>query len=313
MSADVLNFDRPAEDVEIPLVDEPEVALEPEPEIELEPAAPLALVSTGLVEILPADFKLSPLVKFIPNPQLRIAADQAATYVESIAVEGPEGLSRVDVALTALRSSLAAITEHFEEPATIANFLHKHITGTRAEWQARGKQTIEIVGRKVYTEQKRLEALEAEERRKKQAEADRQAKETARQEAEAAAKAQAPAQVVEELKRQAETATAPPVQSSTPAPTMRGTSTVAKWKARLIGTPGSDEPNPKMSNLTNAQRAEVLKLLKAVLEGAAPMVLFELNWSVLNARAAAEKSTLALPGVEAFDEGGVRAKGQRSR
>lgn len=277
-------------------------------------AAAASLLSTGLIEILPADFPLPILARFIPNPALRVAADQAAAYAASIAVAGPEGLQRADLALTALRTSLKAIDEHFEEPTKIANDLHKRLTGIRGEWQSRGKQTIENVGRAMYTEQRRLDAIAAEERRQAQAEADRLARETARREAQAAAAAQAPAPVVEELQRQAETATAPPVAPSPSAPpVMKGSTTVTTWKARIAGTPGADDPNPETAELSPAQRVQVLVLLKAILDGRAPITAIEMNWKVLNARAKADKSTLAIPGIEAYEEGSVRAKGSRSR
>ena len=284
--------------------------------------APLPSVPNGgdsvqppaaLMEVLPADFPLPSLIKFVPNPQLRVAADQSAAYALGVEVSGAEGLQRADVALTTLRASLKAIEDHFAEPVEIANKLHKGLTGTRAEWLSRGKQAIETVGRKVYAEQRRLEAIEAEVRRKAQEEADRQAREAARREAEAAAKAKAPAPVVEELNRQAQTATAAPVRTATPAPTMRGTSVVSTWKARIAGTPGSDEPNPDISALTPAQRAQVLVLLKAIIDERAPITAIAIDWSYLNKRAKSDKSTLRIPGIEAFEDGGVRAKGTRSK
>jgi hypothetical protein len=288
------------------------------------PAAPIPSVPNGgdsgqlapvaLMQVLPADFPLPALIKFVPNPLLRTRAEQAAAYALSIEVAGPEGLQRADVALTTLRASQKAIEEHFAEPKEIANRLHKSITGTLSDWLTPGKAAVETVGRKVYQEQRRLDAIAAEERRKAQAEADRIARENARREAEAAAKAQAPAQVVEELKRQAETTTAPPV--STPAATataMRSSSVVKTWKCRVAGTPADAEANPKMAELSPAQRDQVINAMKAVIAGQQPITLFEVNWTALNARAKAEKSTFAIPGFEAYEAGGVRAKGGRSR
>src|SRR6185295_14933871 len=101
MSGDLLT----AADEDIEIEPEPEVEIEIEPESEAvptsEPAAAIpenvrtdraglevgALVpARGLVEVLPADFKLPALIKFIPNPALRIAADQAGTYALGLAV-----------------------------------------------------------------------------------------------------------------------------------------------------------------------------------------------------------------------------------
>lgn len=313
--ADLLAFPGPDEDVAIEPDDIAiEIEPEPEPSPEVEPDAPsAALAPLPIVEVLPADFKLPLLVRFVPNPALRRAVDEAGTYALSLAVTGAEGLQRADVALQAVRGSLKAIETHFEEPCEIANALHKRLTGLRGEWCARGKQAVETVGRRIYDEQRRLEAIAVEERRKAQAEADRQAREAARREADAAAKAQAPAPVVEELKRQAETATAPPVAAQTAAPVLRGSTTVTTWKARIKGTPACDDPNPSIEQLSPAQRLQVFELLKAILDGKAPLAGVDINWSYWNKRAKADKSTLAVPGIEAFDEGGVRAKSSRAK
>jgi len=315
--ADLLAFPAPDEDLAIE-PDEPEIAIEPDQEIEGEETeAPKqeALATLPLVEVLPADFKLPALVKFVPNPALRAAADQAGAYALSVTVSGAEGVQRADLALQAVRASLKAITDQFTEPCQIAYDLHKRLTGLRAEWCDRGEQALKTVGSRIYTEQRRLQDVAAEERRKAQAEADRKAREAARREAEAAAAAQAPAPVVEELKRQAETAVAPPVATPAAAapPVLRGSTTVTSWKARLKGTPVSDEPNPSMEQLSTAQRHQVIELLKAVLDGKAPLAALEINWSYLNKRAKADKSALGIAGVEAFEEGSVRAKNSRAK
>jgi hypothetical protein len=316
MSGDLLEF--PAPD-DLAIEPEPDIALEIEPELAIEPEAvatvvqSTAIVSTALVEILPADFPLPVLAKFIPNPALRKASDAAASYALSLVVEGAEGIQSADVALSTLRTSLKAIGEHFDEPTKIANDLHKRLTGIRSEWMSAGDAAVKTVGQRIYAEQKRLEQIALEARRKAQAEADQRARDEARRAADEAAKNAAPAPVVEEMKRQAETATAPPVQSTAPAPVMRGSTTVTTWKARIVGTPASEEPNPETEQLTAPQRAKVLDLLRAIIDGRAPLAAIEVSWPYLNKRAKADKSTLAIPGIEAFDEGGVRAKGSRAR
>jgi hypothetical protein len=298
------------------LIEPDEPQLEIEPEIEPDPStttsATTASDPVALMEILPADFQLPLLTKFIPNPALRGDADKAATYALSVKVDGAEGLQRADLALSALRASLKAITDHFEEPTAIAHALHSRLTSVRGEWRAQGEVAVKTVGNRIYTEQKRLADLAAEAQRKAQAEADRQAREAAQREAAAAEQAQAPAPVVEELKRQAETATAPPVQRTVASP-LKSSTPVATWKARIVGTPGSDEANPTMEQLTTAQRHQVIELMKAVIEGKAPMAAFELSWSYLNKRAKSDKGTLAIAGIEAFEEGSVRAKGSRAK
>lgn len=310
--------------INIPLEIEPDEPYTPALDIEPDEAAapPAQALVAGLVEelgpaalmtVLPADFPLPALIKFVPRAELKIAAEQAATYALKIDVAGPEGLQRADVALSTLRASQKAIEEHFAEPSEIANRLHKSITSVRAEWLSPGKQAIETVGRKVWTEQRRLDDIAAAERRKAQEEEDRRVREAARREAEAAAAAKAPEPVVQELKRQAATATAPPVQTAAPATTMRSTSTVTTWKARIAGSPADAEPNPDVNELTPAQRAQVSVLLKAIISGDAPIAAIAIDWSYLNKRAKADKSTLRIPGIEAYEDGGVRSKGTRAR
>lgn len=341
MSGDVLQFPDPetATDAD----DEPSIALEDDPEVPLEeprdpPAAapteppPAALVSTALVEILPADFPLPLLAKFIPNPALRAKAEEATTYALGLAVEGQAGLQRADTALSALRATVKDIDDHFTEPCDIAHKLHKRLTAIRGEWTESAMAAIRTVGSRMYTEQTRLERLAAEERRQAQAEADRLVREAAQREAQAAEAARAPAPVVEEMKRQAETVTAPPVMlpASSPAP-MRGSTIVKTWKARLAGTLLLEEPQPDVETIGPTQKraafdlfvgaaAQLAKDLQLTLEPdyltkcrPTPLGAVAINWSYLDRRAKADKSTLAIPGIEAYEEGGVRAKGIRSR
>jgi hypothetical protein len=92
---------------------------------------------------------------------------------------------------------------------------------------------------------------------------------------------------------------------------MAKTSIVERWRARLRGTPPEADPNPEMDALSLAQQQQVRTFLRAVADGRVPLTAIAINWSYLNKRAAAEKGTLDLPEMEAFDEGGVRAKGGR--
>jgi hypothetical protein len=314
--------------------DDIEIELEPEPEpvqtSESLPAPSAPVAAHALMQVLPADFPLPLLTRFVPDQALRLAADEAATYALSVEVAGPEGLTRADVAVTTLRASLKAIEDSFEEPVAIANRLHKQLTGVRAEWLERGLAAVKTVGNRIYTEKQRLDAIEREARRKAQEEADRKAREDARKAAEDAAKAQVPAPVVEEMRRQAAVVTAPPVPVSAPVPKLAGSSVVATWKARLAGTPACDEPNPDIP-LTAAQRlaffhlvvnvaAQLARELNLTLEPeyltkcqGAPSASLAISWSYLNKRAKADKGTLQIPGVEAFEEGGIRSKGVRGK
>lgn len=289
--------------------------IEPEPvplSLEIEPEPPASAVQTAtLVDVLGADVPLPALIRFVPNVALRAAAAEAARYALSIDVKGAEGLARADSALTALRTSQKAIGDHFLEPKVIANRLHKRITTIEGEWLADGEAATKTVGDRVWTETRRLQAIADEERRRAQAEADRAARDAAKREAEAARAAQAPAAIVEDLRRQAEIATAPPVVQ-TSAPVLRGSSAVTTWKARPHGTTGDMEPNPDIAEMSDSQVAKVKELLAAILESKAPIQAIAVNWSYLNARAKADKGTMRIPGFEAFEVGSVRAKAVRS-
>jgi hypothetical protein len=147
-------------------------AAEPEPPA-AEPDLPAAaLAPVALMQVLPVDFPLPALIRFVPDVKLKAAAEQAAAYALSLDVRGEEGLHAADDALRVLLGSQKGITEHFEEPKEIANRLHNSLTSTLADWLAPGKAAIKAVGRKVYVETQRLKAIAHEERRKAQAEAD---------------------------------------------------------------------------------------------------------------------------------------------
>jgi len=301
--------------------DEPAFAIEPEePEntdpraMSPEPSAPEPAALAPLVEVLGADFPLPRLIRFCPDPRLKLALDQAVAYALAVNVSEPDGLMRADVALATVRTSLKAIAEHFEEPKDLANRVHKRITTTLSDWCEPGDTAVRTVGRRIAVEQSRLAQIAAEARRKAQEEEDRKARELARKKAEDAAKQKAPAPVVEQMRREAETVTAPPVPpaASEPAP-LRSSTVVKPWKARVAGSPADAEPNPEIGEMTPAQLAQVKVLLKAILEDRAPLTAIEINWSTLNARAKSDKSTLAIPGIEAFQDVGVRAKGSRVR
>jgi hypothetical protein len=232
-----------------------------DPSTAVTPAPMTALAPLPLVEVLPADFKLSPLTKFIPNPELRKLADEAATSALAIAVTGNDGMVQADAALAVVRARLAAIDQSFAEPVATAFSLHRTLTGIRGEWRARGDQAIEMVGRRIFDERKRLEAIAAEEKRKAQEAADRQAREEKQREADAAKAQQAPPAVVWELEQQARTATAPPVATpaaAAPAP-LKNSTPVSKHKCRIAGTTGSEEQNPDMESLTQEQRLQIFE------------------------------------------------------
>jgi hypothetical protein len=288
-----------------------DLELELESEVDA-PAAGQALISSALVEVLPADFPLPLLARFIPNQALRTAVVEASHTALSVEVAGADGLTKADEAMGVLRACIKDVEAHFEDPTKVANDLHKRLTGLRAEWTRDGAEALKTVGQRVFTEAERLRAIDADDRRRAQAEEDRKAKDRAAQEAEQAAQQGAPAEVVQEMQEQAKAATAPPVaRPSSVGGGLRNSSVTKSWKARIVGTPAEAEPNPSTTELTPAQRPQVMALLKAILEGRAPIAAIDLNWSYLNKRAGADKSAIGIPGIEAFQVGGVRGKGGR--
>jgi hypothetical protein len=289
-----------------------------EVDLQLEPDEPVVLPTVTaiapLAELLPADFPLPALIKFCPDRRIKVELDTAADYALSLDVReaGLEGLQAADLALEALNASIKAATSHFAEPADIANRLHKNITSLRAEWCSPAEAAKRTLGSRMYAEKSRLDAIAVAARRQLQADADRLAREAARRAAEDAAAKQAPVAVIEKLQQQAETAVAPPVPLAPAAATaMTSTTITTTWKARLAGSEADADPNPDVAVMTPAQLAQLRVLLRAILDEQAPITAISVNWAVLNARAKADKTTLAIPGLEAFADGGVRAKGRR--
>lgn len=277
------------------------------PSIAEAPAATLALA-----EVLAPDFPLPALVRWVPDLAKKQQLDALVTRALSVDVTSEGGMSFADASLAALRAQVTVVEGDFEEPKRIAHELHRSITGRLAEWLAPAKDAITKVGREIAAERRRQEEIAARVRRQEQEKADALARENAKKAAEAAAKQGAPAAVVEQMTLQAATATAPPVPVAATAPAPLAHSTVTKtWKARVAGTPADAVANPSMADLTPAQQAEILKLMKDVVTGGTPLTVFEINWSLLNARAKAEKGTLTLPGIEAYEELSTRAKAGR--
>jgi hypothetical protein len=291
-----------------------DIALEPDEPVDTEAATvAAALVSTALIEVLPADFPLPVLARFVPNQALRTAVAEVCRDLLAIDVTAADGVDKADTALGLLRERMKAVDAHFDEPARIAYELHRHITGMRADFNREGVETQKTMARRLFDETERRQAIERERLRREQQEANERERERLRLEAAEAAKHQAPPAVVEQMQQEAETATAPPVGTrSTPATTMRNSTVTKTWKARVQGTPATDEPNPETADLNAAQRHQVLEAMKAIIDGRAPLAVFAINWSYLNKRAAADKSAMGIPGFEAFQVGGLRAKGSRS-
>jgi hypothetical protein len=262
----------------------------------------------ALVEILPPEFDLPRLTMFVPRRELKAHLDEAVTFALTVDVATPDGLSLADSSTAAIRACLKDIETHFAEPTEIAHKLHKRLTGLRGEWMQPGEEAVRTVGRRIAAEKSRLDAIAADARRKAQAEADRIAREQRQREAELAKAQGAPAAVVEQMAAQAKVATAPPVPVIPTAAPLAHTTVTKTWKARVKGTPADAEPIPDTAALTPAQHLQVVELLKAIVAGDVPIVAVKLNDSYLNSRAKAEKQTLAIPGFEAYEEQGTRAR-----
>jgi hypothetical protein len=315
----------PDEDLLPPPEDEQDPEPESEPQRGLDPATEAKVAEAlmemdavaplrALVEILPADFPLPSLIKFTPDTRIRLAADEEAAKLLAMAVTDETSMRVVEACVDRQRTHKTTIEALFEEPCSIANRLHKHLTGLRAEWLWQTVEAIEKGNSRILEQQRKLEREAAEKRRRDQEEADRVAREQARREAEAAEKAQAPPAVVEQLRFEAETATAPPVQTSAPASSLRSSSVVPKWKTRCTSTDtASENLQPAVANMTPAELADVKKAMKGVLERRVPITVFEINWSVLDRRASADKKTFAIDGFVAEDLGGLRAKPGRRK
>jgi hypothetical protein len=280
---------------------------------ELEPdPVPEGSVSPALVEVLGADAALPALVKWVPDTRVRDAALGAATIASTVDVTTEAGFVQADRVLADVRACQKAITEHFAEPKAIAFRLHRRITGIEGEWLSPGEAALRALGGRFYDEQRRRERAAAEARRIAQEEADRIAREAAAREAAEAAAAAVPAPVVEELQARAQTVTAAPVAPAMPAPKLSGSTAVTTWKVRLSATTGDREPNPEVAVMNAAERANVVELLRWILEAPDTRLAgIEVSWKYWNTRAKADKSTLRVPGIEAFEQGGLRGKGGR--
>lgn len=277
-------------------------------------------LGASIAEILPADFPLPVLIRFVPRIEHKRALDKAVVYALGIDVVGREKLELADSALGAMRHCMNVIKRDFEEPAQIADQLHKGVTGVRADWLREAEAATKTVGTRVAKEKQKIDDAAAAERRRQQALADQQAREEAQARVEAAKKDEAPPEVVESLQSQANVARAepvrPPAGTAGASLTLAHSNVVTTWKARFAGTGqmGDDDPHPEMKDWTDLHRAGMLALCKAVLDGHAPiMALGEPNWQYLDARAVADQKTLSIPGIEAFASSGARAKGQRRR
>lgn len=284
-------------------------AVQPVMEVQLQPA------SLPLMEILPADFRLPVLTRFVPNPEVKARIDKALTYAKSIEIEGKgqEALALADVALSELNAAITRGELEFEDPASIAFELHRHVTSRRAEWVTDAKAIVKRMGTAVWKETERLKSAAAAEQRRIQDEANAKLREEAEREAAAARKNQAPAQVVQKLEERAKTAVAPVVATPPAAPPMTDNTVVTTWKARLSSTSeDADKLAPALTSLSKDEQADVLKLFAAIAGGRTDLLAYvSVNYGAINKLAVAQESTFSIPGFVAFKTGGTRKKAQR--
>ncbi len=279
-----------------------------------EPTETREVQSLGLMAVLPADFPLPSLIRFIPDPALKAQIDAAAEAALGLEVVGAAGLKQADQALASVRAAVKAVREHFDEPASQAHALHVAITSCRGQWTQAGETAITVVGRRIAAETARLQAIADGERRKAQAEADEREREARRRQAEEAARAAAPEHIVQAMKAEAETATAPPVAPSAASPPALASSTILQtWKARPIGTAADSDPNPDIMNLSPINAGHIRALMRAAADGLESLACFAIDWGYINRRAKAEGKAFRITGLEAFQESSTRAKPGRRR
>jgi hypothetical protein len=293
-----------------PPEDEPIEALR----LHLETPEPTTLTVTSTqLEVLPASFELPPAIRFVPNPELQQRAIDLAQSLVVLQITDEASCHEMDRRLTVARAHDAAIDQHFAEPVEYFFSRHRALTTQRAQFHGLLPEAIKEGGRRIFRFNQEQERKAADERRVRQEEADRQAREQAQREADEARKAQAPAAVVEQLEEQAKTVTAPPVSSTTtPRETLKGSAVTTTRKARPKGTEGAAaDQQPGMAMLTPGQRLHVLEAMKAVIDGRAPLLVFEINYSYLDSRAKSDKLTFNLPGFELYEVGGLRGKSTR--
>lgn len=258
--------------------------------------------------ILPDGFDLRALLTFLPDVRLKRELEALAAEATALAVTGRDGLLAADALRPKVKAKIDEIVGCFAEPCSLANQLHKRLTGLRADFLAAGDASLVSLDKRMYAETKRLDDLAAASAREAQAKADAEARERAAAAARTAEQQQAPAPIVEALKAQARTATAPPVASPTPAPTLANTTTVPNWKARFRGADPQRDPNPATAVLNAHEEEQLRALLDGIREARVPIAAVAVDWSYLNARAGKEKTTFDVPGIEAYDAGSTRSK-----
>jgi hypothetical protein len=288
-------------------------SLEIEPDAPVDPPNERLLMlakSSQILQALPPDFPLKTLLMFLPDVAMKDHANSLAAQALKLDVSGTMNLRFADGKLAELRKAVADIEACFVEPVSLANQLHKRLTKLRSDFTSAADAAVTSLSSRIILEQRRLEQEANAAQRRAQEEADRQAREAAARAAREAKERGAPKATVTALREQAKTATAPPV-ATMPLPSLGNSSKAQKWKGRIRGTEPGEEPNPSVPEMNAAQQEQVMQLLDGIRNSRAPLAFIDINWSVVNKHAVGAKTTFDYPGLEAFDEGSLRAKATR--
>ena len=251
-----------------------------------------------LYTLLP-DGATLPAAKPVIDTRLINELNLRASELLGLPLETTDECRYVDDRLAIVRKLKESVETQLDEPIKDAFSWHRQLTGLRATLTATAKSAIETVGGRLFARTRELQRQADDERRRLQEEANRQAREEAAREA-AAAAASGDSHTAAVLREHAQTIQAPPV-SVPRQEVLTSSATRTVWKGRLKGTDRSGEDHDE-SKLT---------LIRAIAQGVAPLAYVDLNWSAINKRASADKDTMDVPGLEAYEEGKLTARGGR--
>lgn len=277
--------------------------------------APMDEVQIPLVESLGAGFDIYGLLRFLPDLKLKREIERLVEDALSIDVASDGGLALVDSKRNEILTAIGKVEAIFNGtklnpgPVSLAYELHRRLTGLRADFTKTGTDAVAKLGVAITKEKRRLDELAAAKKREEQLAADAIERDRIAGEAKAAEERGAPTALVEELKTAAKTASAPPVAGSIAGGQLGGSSLVANWKSRFAGTPAELEPNPDVDEMNADQQAKFKAVCAKVASSEYPVAMLSgINWSYVNARAKAEKTTFSIPEFEAYDAGSLRGK-----
>lgn len=253
------------------------------------------------------------LLQFVPPIELKHKADALAADAAALVVTGTEGVEAADVLVAKIGDVLDEIDAGFQKPTSLANQLHKRMTGLRTEFRKAADEQLKPLVTRLRAENQRLQDVSAAALKAAQDAADKLARKEAKQVVQEAIDAGQPKEVVRELREIAKTTTAPPVTSPVLTPRRTGTTDVDKWKAKFLGTVG--DPNPEMDALDPNQQLLVRDLMRQTADGVhgTKLVYFKIDWANINRDAHAQKTTFRCPTLTAFNEGITKRAPRRDK